>query len=121
VDERLAWEEQVDRTIDTYLGILASDPVMTITFAVELASLGTAGQELRRRALERYAELVIALARSYAMRRDRVREISRPTAIMLVAGINELVNLAVARGEPLGDLAPDIKAMLKAVLAPAKS
>ena len=118
VDEALTWEQQVDRAIDTYLAILASDRALTITFTVELATLGIAGQELRRRGVQRYAEFVMALTRSPAMRQAGVAELSRHTAIMLVGGIQELVNQAVANGEPLEGLAPSIKSTLKAVLAP---
>lgn len=118
VDPSRPWEEQVDRAIDTYLAVLAEDRAMTVTFAVELASLGLAGQELRRRAVERYAEFVIGLTESETMRRAGVPELSRHTAIMLVGGIHELVGLAVAGGEPVQELAPSVKSTVKAVVAP---
>jgi AcrR family transcriptional regulator len=121
VDDTLGWEQQVDRTIDTYLAILGSDRAMTITFATELATLGLAGQELRRRGVERYAEFVMALTHSEAMRRAGVRELDRHTAIMLIGGIHELVSLAVANGEPLEQLASSVKSTVRAVLAPVRT
>jgi AcrR family transcriptional regulator len=118
VDERLDWQEQVDRAVDKYLQILVDDRAMTITFAVELATLGKAGQAVRRRAVERFAEFVTTLTSSEPMRRAGVRAVNRYTAIVLIGGINELVSWAVANGEPLEALAPSVKDALKSVLAP---
>lgn len=117
VGQASSWEDQVDRGVDAYLGMLAADPALAVTFAVELATLGVAGQQLHRRGLERYAELVTTATGSEAMRAAGVRPVSRQTAIMLIGGINQLVELALANGEPLEELAPAAKATIKAVVS----
>jgi AcrR family transcriptional regulator len=111
------WEERVDRGVDAYLGMLSADPALAVTFAVELATLGVTGQQLHRRGLERYAELVTTVTDSDAMRAAGVRPVSRQTAIMLIGGTTELVEFALANGEPLEQLAPTVKATIKAVLS----
>jgi AcrR family transcriptional regulator len=115
VGQASSWEDQVDRGVDAYLGMLSADPALAVTFAVELATLGATGQQLHRRGLERYADLIVAA--SDPVRTAGLRPVSRHTAIMLIGGLNELVELALANGEPLEQLAPTAKATIKAVLS----
>ncbi len=117
VGQASSWDEQVDRGVDAYLGMLSADPALAVTFAVELATLGVTGQRLHRRGLELYAELITTVTASDAMRAAGLKPVSRHTAIMLIGGVNELVELALANGDPLEQLAPTVKATIKAVLS----
>lgn len=50
------------------------------------------------------------------MRDAGVRPLSRHEAIIVIGGINELVELALANGEPFEQLAPTVKATIIAFL-----
>ena len=118
IDAAETWQTQVEQAIDTYLQALAEDPAMTATISRELPALGLRGAAVQREGIERYAGLVVRMARSMPMREAGVPEISLETAVMLVGGLNELVIHAVDHGEPLETVAAVAKDVIKAVLEP---
>jgi len=118
VDPSAAWSDQIDQAIDAFLGALGSDPALTVTISRELPSLGPEAFAFQREGTELYARLAVQLSRSEAMCRQGVRPLSLEAAVMVVGGIGELVDRATFRGEPLQPLAPVIKSLVKAVLAP---
>jgi len=120
VDPGAPWHVQVDQAIDTYLQTLAEDRAMTATISRELPALGLRGAAVQREAIERYAELVVRLARSPQMSAGGVRVPSHETAVMLVGGLNELVIHAVDHGGSLDTVAAVAKDVFKAVLDPAR-
>ncbi|HEU4658470.1 MAG TPA: TetR/AcrR family transcriptional regulator [Capillimicrobium sp.] len=115
IDREADWQTQVDQAVDRYLAELEAEPELTLTFASP--SLGERIVRAQREAIEQYAVLVKELADGEAFRRAGVREISLEQAYMLVSGLHLTVVRAVDRGEDLAPLAPEFKAVFKAVLA----
>ena len=71
----------------------------------------------QRDGLERYARLLLSVVAADAARDPAVEPVSFPRAYMVVSGVNQAIMRAVASGEDLGDLATEIKAFMRAVLA----
>jgi AcrR family transcriptional regulator len=108
IDRLAPWPRQVDQGIGAYLGAVAQDAGLSRALILELATLGARADRLHDEAIERYAELVAALA-----------GVSMDKAVMLVAGLRGLVVNAVIADESLPDLAPAAAQVFKAALAPA--
>jgi AcrR family transcriptional regulator len=113
-----AWHVQVDQTVDAYLGALAADPALTVTVTRELATLGRRGVELQEEDIDRYARLLVQIARSPEMRRQGIAAVDRRTALMLVGGIGEVVDRAVRHEESPITVAPTVKRVVKRVIGP---
>ena len=109
IDRSAPWPEQVDQAIDAYLGLLASDPAMTLTFSSR--ALGPRMVAAQRDGIERYAELLVELAGSAG-----VDPVSLDKAVMLVGGLHEMVIRAVERGESVEALGPVAKDVIKRAL-----
>ena len=118
MDPAADWETQTDQAIDAYLALLAAEPAMTLTFSSP--SLGPSIVRAQRDGIERYAELVVEVTRGEAFRRAGI-ELSFAQGYVLVSGLNQVVVRAVERGEDLLALAPDLKAVFKAAMSPARS
>jgi AcrR family transcriptional regulator len=109
---------QIDQAIDTYVDILMNDPGLTITFASP--SLGDRIVIAQREGVERYARLLVSVVAADAERDPGVVPVSLPRAYMLVSGCHQAIIRAVAHGDELGQLATEIKAVMRTVLlAPA--
>lgn len=119
VDPSAPWTEQIGQAIDAFLAALERDPALTVTISRELPSLGPEAFAFQREGTEMYAQLAVQLSQTEEMQRQGVRPISLETAVMIVGGIGELIDRATFRGEPPRAMAPVIKAVVKAVLAPA--
>jgi AcrR family transcriptional regulator len=120
VDVSAPWAVQVDESIVAYLDLLDGDPAMAITFSSDLPMLGARGVAIQRSAIERFAELLVRLVDSEAMRGAGLPPISLEKAVMLVGGMHEAMVRAVGRDEPVKALAPVAKDVIKAVLEPAR-
>ena len=118
VDPTAPWSMQIDQAIDAFLAALGRDPALMVAISRELPSLGPEAFAFQREGTELYAQLAVQLSRTDEMRRQGVAPVSLETAVMIVGGIGELVDRATFRGEPLEPLAPVIKSLAKAVLAP---
>src|SRR4051794_26763215 len=111
IDRAAPWPQQIDQAIDTYLGLLAADPAMTLTFSSR--TLGPRVVSVQRDGIERYAELLVELAGTAG-----IDPLSLDKAVMLVGGLHEMIIRAVARGESVESLGPVAKDVLKRALAP---
>jgi AcrR family transcriptional regulator len=111
-------DEQVDQAIDAYIEALTLDPQMTLSFSRELPALGDKGSDLRREAMDRFAELTLNLVNTEENRRRGIDPITFEQAVMLTGGINEVVLRAVERGQDLQPIAEVAKAMIRAILRP---
>jgi AcrR family transcriptional regulator len=106
---------QIDQAIDTYVDMVMSEPGLTATFAS--ASLGDRIVMAQREAVERYAVLLVSVVEADAQRDPDVTPVSLQRAYMLVSGCHQAIIRAVASGEDLSELAREIKAVMKSVLA----
>jgi AcrR family transcriptional regulator len=119
IDRRAPLDIQIDQAIDTYLALITSDPGLTQTFAN--ASTGERIVMAQRQAFERYAELIVSVVESDSERDPRVAPVSLERAYMLVSGLHHTLVRALVRGEELGRVSYEFKAVMKLVLAGASS
>ncbi len=119
VDDAIDREEplavQIDQAIDTYVDILVNEPNLTATWASP--SLGDRVIIAQRDGVERYAQLLVSVVAADAERDPEVEPVSAERAYMVVSGVQQAIIRAVARRDDLGELATEIKAFMKAVLA----
>lgn len=120
VDPAAPWESQVDQAIDAYLGALSRDPALTATISRELPALGARGAALQQEGVERFAKLIVTLSARPGMRRAGIEPVDLETAVMLTGGISELVARTDPNDADLSNVAATAKAVVKAVLGPAK-
>ncbi|HET9692568.1 MAG TPA: TetR/AcrR family transcriptional regulator [Acidimicrobiales bacterium] len=111
----LPWADMVDRAVDLYLQALDDDPLMAAVISYDMAGIGDGGADARREAVDRYAGLLAAASRAASRRDPTVRELSADVALLLVGGIGELVDQAVAAGRPAAELGPVVKSVIGAL------
>lgn len=115
IDREAPIATQVDQAIDTYLGLVTSDPGLTQTFASP--SLGERIVMAQREGFERYAELIVSVVASDSARDPRVAPVSIERAYMLVSGLHHTLVRALVRGEELDRVSAEFKAVMKLVLS----
>lgn len=105
--------EQVDRVIAAWLRSLAAQPDLSASFVRDLPALGQRGAARQHEVVERFAGLLVALAHD----REDVGPLSRDMALMVVAGLRELVVTAVEHGRDVHELRPVATRLIRAVIA----
>ncbi|MBS1878309.1 MAG: TetR/AcrR family transcriptional regulator [Actinobacteria bacterium] len=115
IDREAPIETQIDQAIDTYLGLVTSDPGLTQTFAS--AATGERIVMAQRQAFERYAALIVSVVESDSARDPAVERISVERAYMLVSGLHHTLVRALVRGEELDRVSYEFKAVIKLVLS----
>jgi AcrR family transcriptional regulator len=96
----LPWRDRVRAVIEAYLAALAAGPDMAWAAVVEVQAAGRPALELRRRVLDRYVDLLTAVATELAREHPgEVRAVSREMVLAAVGGINELILARVERGD----------------------
>jgi AcrR family transcriptional regulator len=115
IDRDAPFETQIDQAIDTYVDMLLEQPELTATFASP--SLGDRVVIAQREAVEQYAQLLVSVIEADAVRDPEVAPLSLPGAYMLVSGCQQTIIRAVERGEHLGDVAVEVKAVMKSAVA----
>jgi AcrR family transcriptional regulator len=100
VDPGARWQDQVDRAIDAYIAHVVAHPELHRSFARELPATGQAGAQLQRRVMERFAATLMALVQRAreAQGECSVPPLSRELAIVLVAGLRELLVISLQDG-----------------------
>ena len=93
----------------------AKIPASPATFASP--SLGERVVVAQHEGVERYAQLLVSVVAADAAREPSLRPVSLLSAYMLVSGCQQTIMRAVARGEDLGEVASEVKAVMKSALA----
>ena len=106
---------QIDQAIDTYIESLVDEPSLTATWASP--GLGERVVIAQREGAERYAQLLVSVVAADAERDPALEPVSFARAYMVVSGVQEAIVRAVAHGEDLRELAGEIKAFMKALVA----
>jgi AcrR family transcriptional regulator len=99
-EEGLSWRDRLRAVIAAYFEALASGPAVAWASLVEVQAAGRSALTLRREVLERYVDLLTAVADELA--RDHpgeVRPVERRLILAAVGGINELMLARVERGD----------------------
>ncbi|HEY0277158.1 MAG TPA: TetR/AcrR family transcriptional regulator [Solirubrobacterales bacterium] len=117
-DPEAPWQEQVDASVDAYLGAFAADPSLTVTVTRELPTLGQRGVEWQERDIDRYVDLMERMTATRAMRDAGVEPVSRETAMMLIGGIAELLDRVTREGRSPDSIAATVKKVIKRVIGP---
>jgi len=85
------WPDVVAKVTHTYLSFIDAHPSLMLALYVETPTLGQCGLESRRKVSETFAEFLRSQTAIRSARGEALDEIDGPTAITLVAGINELI------------------------------
>jgi AcrR family transcriptional regulator len=104
VDPAAAWQEQVRQAVLAYVDSAGSDPELTLSWIRELPALGTVGRQVQRRAMEALSDLLIQLANSERFSQAGTVPMTRPLAIILLGGIQELTAAIVEDSGDIRDL-----------------
>jgi AcrR family transcriptional regulator len=115
IDREAPIATQIDQAVDTYLGLVTGEPALAATFASP--ALGERTVIAQREGTERYAELIVTVVESDSARDPSVAPISIERAYMLVSGLHQTLVRALVRGEDLGPVTFEFKAVIKAALA----
>lgn len=115
IDREAPIATQVEQAVDTYLGLVTGDPALMSTFASP--ALGERTVLAQREGFERYAELIVAVVAGDSARDPQVAPTSIERAYMLVSGLHQTLVRALVRGEDLGRVAAEFKAVIKAALS----
>jgi AcrR family transcriptional regulator len=118
LDPEAPWEEQVDVTVDAYLAAIDDDPALEVTITRELPAMGERGMATHEEDINRIARFLMETTQGPAMRRAGVEQISFDAAVMLIAGIAELLDRTTREGRAAGTAAPTIKMVIKRVIGP---
>ena len=125
VSPEMPWKHQVDDALDTWLDALAARPKLWWSFTRELPALGEQGAARQRAAVNRFAELLVALVESGRREQPQLsaKRLTLDQAIIIVGGLRELIVSASERGRDVRELrgvaAETVMAILGAtVLAP---
>lgn len=92
------WRERISAGIDAYLGTLASEPVLTRVFLVEIFATGPKSLAHRRAAHRSFAELMRGLVDEHRDELPEAWSLDVATATAIVGAMHELVLLAVEEG-----------------------
>lgn len=111
---------QVDQSVDAFLGAVESDRAVTIAVSGDLRRIGERGAQIRAENIEKFSELALALVRSPGVEAQMgpLPHMTLEKCVMLICGIEGLIDRAARRDEDLMLLAPDVKSVIKRVLAP---
>lgn len=112
----LAGEERVAAGVETYLASLQSRPGQVRTLTLEILHLGPRGLATRRRAMRRFAQLVLREIDAVGSGTKH----SAAIATALVGGVNELVLEAIEedRVDALVQLSEAVTALFRPFLSP---
>ena len=113
-----AWTEQVQRITATYLEVIARQPALMRALYIEAASTGLPGLTMRRKVAEAFAYFLVQQVQEQRRLGVAVLDIDQAMAVVLVAGINELILYYLMDGADLASLAPVASAIIvRATLA----
>ena len=119
VDPTAAWRAQVRQAVEALLTTIEADREAHLVLLRTVPSLGAPGRRLLREATGSFVDLVRALTDTPALRDAGVVPPTPGVAVVLFAGVRELVVTALEDGVPLADVLDDATRATTALLAPA--
>jgi len=102
------WQETVERVTDAYLSFIHSQPPLMKALYIETSSMGLEGLKARRQIAETFAAFLVQQVDDRRRHGESLQAIDQNCAIVMVAGINELIlhTLIDDRAHTLMELAP---------------
>jgi AcrR family transcriptional regulator len=99
-EEGLDWRSRIRTVIEAYFAALAEGPAVAWAALVEVQAAGPSALARRREVLERYVDLLDAIATNLVTTNpDEVRPVDRRLIVAAVGGINELMLARVEQGD----------------------
>ncbi|MGH3558217.1 MAG: TetR/AcrR family transcriptional regulator [Mycobacterium sp.] len=104
VDPDADWQRQIRQAVEAFVGHIESRPAITLSWIRELPSLDAAARPHQRRGLQLLTSLLIGLSGSPGFQQAGLPPLTRPLAVILVAGLRELTALAVEDGRDVREI-----------------
>lgn len=113
-------EEKLSRAVEAYFSTLSEQRWFLRAFLSEIHAAGPRALALRRKILQRFAELLRSAVASVRASEPEVRELSPEMAIAIVGGIHELILFTLEQGrvEALSQVGATTYQLIRGVLAP---
>ena len=113
-------EDKLSGTIAAYFTALQEQRSFLRAFLSEVHAAGPRALALRRKILQRFAELLRSMVQAVRVREPAVKELSPEMATVIVGGIHELLLLTLEQGgiDRLPQIGATTNALIRAVLAP---
>lgn len=118
VDPRAPWQQQARQAIEAWIASAESRPDLTLSWIRDGPSLGVAGRQLTRDAMEQFVGMVNGLVDSEVFRAAGIGPISRQRLIMLLGGLRELTAATVENGGRMSDFTEEAVAATIALITP---
>lgn len=93
------WHHQIETALNAYFGHLSAGPRLLRTLFVEIHHLGDEGALVRREVMQHLADFLLQTVNSSSGGLVASPALSPTMAMAAVGGINELVLMAIERGE----------------------
>lgn len=90
VDSDAHWHKQIRQMFTAYIAHLTARPAISLSWIRDLPALGAAARPIQRRNFAELAALLEELATNAGFQRAQLPAITRPKAVMLLAGVREL-------------------------------
>jgi AcrR family transcriptional regulator len=118
VDPRAPWQAQARQAVEAWVASAQSDAALTLSWIREVPSLGDDARQLQRESLEAFVVLVETLTDTAELRAAGITPPPRQFAIMLLAGLRELIATTVEDGGDIGDITEVAVQATMAMLGP---
>jgi AcrR family transcriptional regulator len=90
VDPDADWHNQIRQTVAAYITHLTARPAIALSWIRDLPALGSTARPTQRRNFAELATLLGELSTNPGFRRAQLPTITKPKAVMLLAGLREL-------------------------------
>jgi AcrR family transcriptional regulator len=113
-------EQKLARAVEIYFGTLQEERWLLRAFLSEIHAAGPRALALRRKILQRFAELVRSIVHEARAQEPELRELSPEMATVIIGGIHELILSTLEQGyvEGLTKVGATTYQLIRAVLAP---
>ena len=104
VDRHAPWQVQIGQAVEAWLTAAQAQPSLTLSWIRELPSLGAVARQLQRDTMAEFVTLIEALLDNEELRAAGITAPPRPTVVMLLAGLRELIAMVVEDGGRIDDI-----------------
>lgn len=118
VDPGAPWQQQARQAIEAWIASAESRPGLTLSWIRDGPSLGVAGRQLVRDAMEQFVGMVNQLVDRSEFREAGIGPISRQRLIMLLGGLRELTAVTVENGGRMSDFTDEAVEATIALITP---
>ncbi|MCV7356386.1 TetR/AcrR family transcriptional regulator [Mycolicibacterium fluoranthenivorans] len=118
VDPGAPWQQQARQAIEAWIASAESRPGLTLSWIRDGPSLGVAGRQLVRDAMEQFVGMVNQLVDRSEFREAGIGPISRQRLIMLLGGLRELTAVTVENGGRMSDFTEEAVEATIALITP---